>query len=310
MATDTYKCTSIYSSFQDGGEHAGKQTVVVKLFGCNLQCQGFGQEKVGDPDSWVKPWEKIDITVVKSMSEAPLFRTGCDSAHSWHDKFKDLAVDRTAAGICDEIQDALSSSENPSGLFMHPESLHETRLVFSGGEPMLQQGAIRDVLRELSTRENCPRYVIVETNGTIALEEETHDLINLFYMTSDFDGLVPDKRGRTQWTWSISPKIRTSGELKKDAINIEVLGGYSTANDAGQLIFVVDGENNTWYEISLVLADLKEQHIFWPVYITTTGSWVEDIEPLQYTIQQQAREKGFYFIPRSGAMIKGNTIDR
>lgn len=308
--TNTYKCTSVYSSVQDGGEHAGKSAIIVKLFGCNLQCQGFGQQKVRDKDSWDRPWRTIDTSTLTSMSAAPLFRTGCDSIHSWNDKFKTLAVDRTPASICDEIQDALAVANNPNGMFLHPGSLHETRLVFSGGEPMLQQGAIRDVLVELSARKNAPRYVIIETNGTVPLEEETHDIINNFYMSSNHGGLVPNDRGRPAWMWSYGPKIRTSGESKNDAINLEVVDKYNSINDAGQIIFVVDGEDNTWYEISQILEKFKEQRIFWPTYITTVGSWVEDIEPLQREIRKQTVERGFYFIPRTNAMLNGNVIDR
>lgn len=308
--TNTYKCTSVYNAVQDGGEHAGKSAIVVKLFGCNLQCQGFGQQKVGDEDSWDRPWRTIDASNIASMSAVPLFRTGCDSIHSWNDKFEKLAVDRTPASICDEIQGALIGVSNPNGMFLHPGSLHETRLIFSGGEPMLQQGAIREVLVELSARENAPRYVIIETNGTVPLEEDTHDIINKFYMSSKHEGLVPDERGRSAWMWSYSPKIRTSGESKSAAINLEVVDGYNAINDAGQIIFVVDGEDNTWYEISRLLEEFKEQRIFWPVYITPVGSWIEDIEPLQCKVRKQAMERGFYFIPRTNAMLNGNVIDR
>lgn len=310
MTTNTYKCASIYSTVQDGGEHAGKAAIVVKLFGCNLQCQGFGQQTVGDKTTWDRPWETIDVSNIKSISQVPLFRTGCDSIHSWHGKFAGLAVDRTAAGICDEIQEALVMVNNPNGLFLHPGSLHETRLIFSGGEPMLQQGAICEVLEELSARKNAPRYVLVETNGTVPLEDDTHDIINRFYMAEEFEGIVPDDRGRPSWMWTVSPKIRTSGENKTAAINIEVLAGYNTINDAGQLIFAVDGEDTTWYEISKLMEEFREAYIFWPLYITTVGSWIEDIEPLQREIRKQTMDRGFYFIPRTNAMLTGNVIDR
>lgn len=308
--TSTHRLTSVYTAIQDGGEHANKAIVWVKLFGCNLQCQGFGQKNLGDSDTWDRPWKTINVTQYKHMSEAPLFRTGCDSIHSWNEKFEGLARNLTAQNICDEIQDALTSIHNTEGAFLHPGSLHEARLGFTGGEPMMQQAAIRDILVELSARKNAPRYVLVETNGTIPVESETHDLINAFYMKSEFDGLVPDERGRPAWVWSVSPKIRTSGEKPSDAVNFEVIEGYNRINDAGYLTFAIDGEDNTWYEIGLIIEKLRSMGIFWPVNVTTVGSWLEDIELLQRKVRKQAIERGYYFIPRTNAMISGDTIDR
>jgi organic radical activating enzyme len=44
MKEKTIRYSEIFYSFQGEAEMAGKPTVWIRFFGCNLECNGFGQE--------------------------------------------------------------------------------------------------------------------------------------------------------------------------------------------------------------------------------------------------------------------------
>lgn len=192
--------------------------------------------------------------------------------------------------IADDIQFLLTTPYNENGTFLHPVSFHETHLCFFGDEPMQHQAVIRDLLTELSGRGNIPRYVLVETGGMAPMEDETHDLIVAFYMTSEFDGLVPDNRGRPEWCWEIIPALKVSNDDRKTTL--KNLLGYNTINEMGYLSWKADGDDIIWYEINNFLDQLREVHLTWPVYISAnevSGGITES------EIRDQIMERGFYF---------------
>ena len=74
-------------------------------------------------------------------------------------------------------------------------------------------------MEEFTHRDNCPRFVTVETNGTQALSDDFKEMLNAFNTSSEYGGMVQDDRGTPEWFWSVSPKLfNTSGEKRKKAI--------------------------------------------------------------------------------------------
>ena len=78
--------------------------------------------------------------------------------------------------------------------FQHTSSGQWTHLVLTGGEPMLCQNGLSDVLKTLAQRNNLPRFLTVETNGTQMPHHSLEETILHKYQT--------DER---EWFWSTSP---------------------------------------------------------------------------------------------------------
>ena len=49
--------SEIFRSIQGEGVYTGVPTVWLRMFGCNLECNGFGQDDPTDPDSYLLPYQ-------------------------------------------------------------------------------------------------------------------------------------------------------------------------------------------------------------------------------------------------------------
>lgn len=306
-----FKYSELFSSIQGEGQFTGIPTMWLRFFNCNLTCPGFGQKDLDDPDSWVLPWETEDFSKYTSLDQIPIFKTGCDSGYSWSRKIRHLIEKDTADDIADKLIQLMINQHNPKGLFQHEKSKQETHLAFTGGEPMMNQVGMAEVLKSLSKKENPPRFITVETNGTRPIKDELKETIWKYYVTSEIDGLVPDDRGSTLWFWSVSPKLRSSGEPWNKTICPEILAEYSEHSDNGQLKFVVDGSDRTWYEVDKAVAAFREAEIYWPVWIMPEGATRESQEGDRIAkIADDAIARGFNVSARVHCYIYGNLIGK
>ena len=162
-----YWYSETFFSIQGEGTYCGIPTVWLRLFGCNFRCPGFSQDSLDDPSSWELDYENVDVSAFSSLEQLPVFKRGCDSVYSWSKKFRHLAQQRTATEIAEELRSLL-----PGGTFAHPISGQPNHLAFTGGEPMMQQTALVDVMQALDTAGDYPRFVTIETNGTQAPRSE------------------------------------------------------------------------------------------------------------------------------------------
>ena len=99
MSDKTYRFSEIFYSFQGEAELAGKPTVWIRFFGCNLECNGFGQKDPTNPATYVLPYKEFDPSSVKKLEDLPVWEHGCDSSYSWSAKYKHLVHDATVAEI-------------------------------------------------------------------------------------------------------------------------------------------------------------------------------------------------------------------
>ena len=53
--------SEIFRSIQGEGVYTGVPTVWLRLFGCNLECNGFGQKDPTDPSTYVLPYQEIEL---------------------------------------------------------------------------------------------------------------------------------------------------------------------------------------------------------------------------------------------------------
>lgn len=301
--SDVYKYTELFRSFQGEGHHTGKNTLWLRWFLCNLQCNGFGQKDPTNPETYELPYETIDITDVTNLNELPVFEYGCDSSYSWAKKYRHLAYNDTAQDIADRLEKELQSPTNPEGKFKHPKSGEETHMCFTGGEPMMRhaQRGIEAIMRELFVRNNMPNFVTIETNGTQKLSREFRTFLEWFGEHCNEP---------CEWFWSFSPKLfNTSGEEARKAIKPEVIADYQEYSPNGQLKFVVNGTKDTWDELESVVAEFREAGIHFPVWIMPVGATKEQQETEQVKeIVAESLARGYNVSGRLHAHMLGNEL--
>ena len=171
--------SEIFYSIQGEGLYTGCPMIFVRLFGCNMQCAGFS-----NPSN-----QPVSVD-----SETGLTSVGCDSRYSWDPLLKGTKRKLSNVALLKEVMSLI------------PEPVNQPILCFTGGEPLLQQHAIRNLLEYIATEQpGLFSHILVETNGSIELTEPL---------------IRKSCQGAFQkLTWSISPKLSNSGEPKEKAIN-------------------------------------------------------------------------------------------
>ena len=311
MNEKQYRYSEVFGhTIQGEGKYTGVLTSWVRLFGCNLECNGFGQDDPTDESTYVLPYNSIDVTDITDVTSLPVFSYGCDSSYSWAKKFRHLAKLNTAAEIVEQIRNVTSSQFNPNGQFKHPTSGQDIHMCFTGGEPIMSQHAVLDILSVQHEQGNLPNFVTIESNGTRPLKAPLRDFIAKHYAPKENapDGEVWEDR---ELFWSISPKLRsTSGELESNAIKPEIVAEYAKVSNNGQLKFVVNGSDDSWNEVNKAIKQYRAVGIDWDVWIMPVGATSESQENIQAEICEQAFARGYHFAPRVHAWVFDNVIGK
>ena len=301
----TIRYSEIFYSFQGEAELAGKPTVWLRFFGCNLECNGFGQEHPTLPETHILPFATFDISNVSKLEDLPVWNYGCDSSYSWSAKYKRLVHNHTVEEICDKLIDLMRSPSNPEGLFVHPVTGQDTQLAFTGGEPMLNQKAMQDIITEFRRRFNDPRTVTVETNATKPLTPELRDYINEEFV----QGLG------YRWHWAMSPKLHTvSGEV--DAVLPEVIFSYADNFTTAILKFVVTGTEACWAELEQHRAKIHElfnenEFLTPEIWVMPVGATKDQQEDTSVgDIALDAMKRGYNVATRNHVYVYGNRIGK
>jgi len=294
--------SEIFYSFQGEAELAGTPSVWLRFFGCNLNCEGFGQKNPTDPTTYVLPYKDFNVNSVKTIEELPVWSFGCDSSYSWSQRYKHLAHDASPAEIADRLIEANKSEHNPEGLFRHPKTGQDVMICFTGGEPMLQQQAIVAILQELAFHDNMPRIVTVETNATKILSDELRRFI-----AQDFG-----KMGGVRWHWAMSPKLHTvSGEMS--VVNSDIISQYSLSMATSILKFVCNGTPECWDELDNHMNRIRLKcgsftPEVWVMPVGATKDAQEDASIGDLCIE--AMKRGYKVATRNHVHIFGNIIGR
>lgn len=293
-----FKYSEIFGrTIQGEGRYTGSPTVWVRFWGCNFECSGFGQDVPEDPSTYNLDYQIIDISSIKHVNDLPVFSKGCDSSYSWSRKFSHLAGTGTAADICDKLESFMKTDSNPDGKFLHPLSRQWTHMAFTGGEPMMNQTGIVDIMAEFDRRGNYPRYITIETNGTQSVRDN---------FSKEF---TFNKHG-CELFWSVSPKLYLSGEKWEDAINSAVVSQYWAISKHGQLKYVSNGSDRSWREVADATKEYRARGIDWPVWIMPVGADVEGQNKVAATVTEGAVDRGYNVAARVHTYIFGNVVGK
>jgi organic radical activating enzyme len=240
------KVSEIFYSIQGEGRYQGVPSIFLRTFGCNFTCSGFGMNK-GEKSN-ERDMVASRITEFKQYRDLPLVNTGCDSYASWDPRFKDLSPVFTTETIIEKITDLLPYKE-----------WREEHLVITGGEPLLGwQRAFPELLND--SKMKSLKELTFETNGTQPLTNEFKDYLYHWGI---------EQRGYNCLTFSVSPKLSNSGELRSDAIKPSVVCQYESIGHT-YLKFVIATEDDL--EECLDTVDVYKKHGFkGNVYLMPVG---------------------------------------
>ena len=189
--------------------------------------------------------------------------TWCDTKYTWDWKNYDFSKEVKEMTI-DEVKDAIAE-------------LEIKHLVITGGEPLLQQDDLADLLSFLKP----DFYVEVETNCTILPNKMLTDLID---------------------QWNVSPKTKNSGNPLELCENNECY--YFFANQENAFFkYVVENETDI-PEIKKFVAKYKipEKR----VQLMTQASTKEEISIREKSISKLAKSHNFAFSPRLHVAMWGS----
>ena len=302
--------SEIFRSIQGEGVYTGVPTVWLRLFGCNLECNGFGQKDPTDPNSYILPYQEIDLKDISVPEQLPVFPYGCDSSYSWSKRFKKLQRKGTPEEVAGELFQLMYDNN--------------THIAFTGGEPMMKAGQknIVKIIKELKQLfktehgfygkkwKNNITNITFETNGTRKIEDTM--VAQIIH-----DSIAQE----TEYFFSVSPKIwSTSGE--KDRICPDIVKGYQDAcgkfdqyqgskDPQGQLKFVCNGSEQSWDEIEDAVASFRHSGVRYPIWIMPVGATEESQNKDHVAkIAEETMDRGYNVSARVHCYIWGNEIGR
>ena len=295
------RISEMFYSFQGEALYAGKPSAWIRFFGCNLECNGFGQADPTNPETYVLPYQTFDLSAIKRVEDLPVWHHGCDSSYSWSAKYKHLVNDYDEKQVADKLIEMNVHSTNPEGKWVHPYTKTDTQLCFTGGEPMMWQKAMVAIVKELDQRDNKPKLITIETNATQKVQSFMAELV-------DYSGI--------DFHFAMSPKLFTvSGE--KDAIKPEIIASYIRLGYTHVVKFVVNGTEACWAEVDKAVADIRQatqivapevQPEFWVMPVGATKDQQEDQQVAEISVE--AMKRGFNVATRKHCYVFGNVIGK
>jgi len=281
----------VFKSIQGEGLHVGTPSVFVRLFGCNLQCAGFGMpegQKSKERDSVAALFYQYG-----SIKDLPLVKTGCDSYAAWDKRFKHMSTEMTPKELAYKIV------EVNGGLFFDEQFDENTHLVITGGEPLLQKNA-KGLLEtiDILCRENGLQHITFETNGTQAWPSDfwcVNGALIAGGSLIDLDCI----------TLSISPKMRASGESREKAWSYDAVNTLFESGAQPVLKFVVQDEQDV-FEVGEFMEYAKLPFSV-PVYLMPVGGTYEDYIKNSTTVANLAMKYGYRYSPRLHIDLFGNS---
>ena len=283
--------SEVFYSVQGEGRFVGVPSVFLRVFGCNFECAGFGQERGNLISTDKMPYfidpkaDKNHPEAYKSIEELPVTPIGCDSSASWAMKYKHLQLTETIEQVHQRIIDLL-----PNGKYDEKEDIH---LVITGGEPLLGWQRVWPELLELGRKIGL-KNVTFETNGTQNLQQQFMD-----YLNGDGKDL--------HITWSTSPKLSISGEDIFDALVPDCLLDMNKVENSYLYNKFVVRDIDDFTEVDTFVNEYKDAGVLLDaVYCMPEGATLEQQTLTAKGVAEACMKTGYKYSPRLHIDLFGN----
>lgn len=281
-----------FLSIQGEGMWAGKPSIFVRYAGCNLRCQ-FGLKcpnkcSQRDIPDYIK--DVIDnLDNYKDIQDLPVFPTYCDTYIGILPEFaKFWTTYETTEDLANEVLSLIKDNPNYKDLNA------DVDIVFTGGEPMLQQERIMDLMEVLYKEANRGFNITIETNGTIPLKKEMVEKFN------EFRNYIGDI------TFSISPKISSANYTMEETCKAIIPAEYEKVADFVILKYVVKDEDDIKLVKEYTNQYIRAGFIGDGVFLMPCGGKADpDFDKTQIIVFDLCVKYGYRFSPRL-QMIKKN----
>lgn len=235
----------------------GEPSVFVRLSLCNLHCVWCDT-----PETWL--W------------------VGSDFKHDYEGENRyersEWIAELTPQEVADRVREAARQSQIVTGGYQAfvVDTSNCKRLVISGGEPMLQQRELLELMELL------PDFFIeIETNGTIAPRTEA------------FRAMVDQ--------FNVSPKLSNSGNSKKLREKKDALAFFAGSEKAW-FKFVICTEKDMFEAMRLIKKyNIDHDHVF----LMPEGWAAEQLNEKKQWIAEFCKQYGFRFTDRLHVQIWG-----
>ena len=278
--------SEMFYSLQGEGRYVGVPSLFLRLFGCNFECRGFGQDR--DRSKWL-PKEQMphnkDYPNVKAIEDLPVPHVGCDSSFSWGKKWGHLADYDNVNTIIDKINSYIPDTE----------PIH---LVITGGEPLLKgfQPAMSDIILHRKLGLN---NITFETNCTQVFKNGFDKFMH---------GLTAGDYTKqpVHVTWSTSPKLSISGEERKKAIRPEVAYQYSQIPNTHLYFKFVVMDKQDLEEVDMARKAYSDAGVEADIYLMPLGATAEGQAKTAKQVAELCLQYGYKFSPRLHVDLFGN----
>lgn len=286
--------SEIFYSIQGEGRFVGVPSIFLRVFGCNFQCAGFGQERgkliatdqmpyMTDPRA-----DRRHLEAYTDISQLPVTTMGCDSSASWAMKYKHLQRTEPLTIVEREILDLLPFET--TFLNKHAEDIH---LVLTGGEPLLGWQRCWPELFE-SLRFHDLHNITFETNGSQVVSQELIDYFN-------------GEGKNIHVTWSVSPKLSISGETEAETFNSAALESMNKVENSYLYTKFVVRDAVCFDEVDKFLTGYLINNVnIDSVYCMPEGATLEQQALTARNVADICMEKGYRYSPRLHIDLFGN----
>ena len=273
-----------FYSIQGEGKWVGTPSVFLRTFGCNLECNGFGQPRNNHMPVEEMPYNKIDVSQYDSVEHLPVVDIGCDSSASWSAKYKHLSPFATTDELAYKI-----SEYAPWGQYNH--------LVITGGEPLLGwQKAYIELLDHAEMKDLT--HLTFETNGSKLVTEDFMCYLNACWLNGE----------ELDITWMVSPKLSLTGEDQSITIDADVLLSMNKVRNSNiNLKFVIRDEVDI-IEVEKALDKYEKEGVkIEDVFLMPEGATLEGQELTELNVAELCMKHGYKFSPRLHINLFGNS---
>jgi len=299
--------SEMFYSLQGEGRYVGVPSVFLRLFGCNFECRGFGQDR--DKSKWLPEAQmphNTDYPDVKSIVDLPVPQLGCDSSFSWGKKWGHLAKHEDIDTIVKKMNETVNwygqkerMEGDISAALKQDDAVH---LVITGGEPLLK-GFQQGVFELMAHPDLLTRYVTIETNGT--------QIFSPYDYFAGHNYMFPDHHRKfgvnknAGITWSVSPKLSNSGESWSEAIRPEALASYNAWPYSYLYLKFVIRDEYDLVEVEQAISEYDKAGVnICAVYLMPEGAVDHQMEELK--IAKIALKHGYKYSPRLHLNLFGN----